>query len=342
MSKNLHTPVLLDSIIDNIKQNSVDFSNKIAFDGTFGGGGYSQKLAEIGMQVFASDMDEQAILNFSSNFESNFESNLKDNQKNFSLKILNKNNFYKNLENYPFKQGQILVTQNSFSKHIKEFPNNFFDFIILDLGFSSNQLEYSNRGFSYQKTQEILDLRYDSSFGSPCWRKIQHFKKPEEFYKILYLYSGEKLSKPISDNLNKLVRSKKNEEVVLVGEVVEVIKSCIPHRYMKNFRSILSRIWQALRIWTNREMEELEIFLEESIIRLKPKGLLIIVDFHSLEDKMVTNFMRNLAKSKIIDEFGNKKTDFKLLTPKAILPTSEEIDQNIRSRSSKLRILQKL
>jgi 16S rRNA (cytosine1402-N4)-methyltransferase len=341
MSKNLHTPVLLDAIIESIKQNSTNLTNKIAFDGTFGGGGYSQKLAEIGMQVFASDMDEQAILNFSSNSKSNSEVE-PDNQKTFSLEILNKTNFYKNLEKYPFKKGQILVTQNSFSNHIKEFPNNFFDFITLDLGFSSNQLEYSNRGFSYQKDQEILDLRYDSSIGSPCWRKIQHFRKPEEFYKILYIYSGEKLSKPISDNLNKLVRSKKNEEVVLVGEVVEVIKSSIPHRYMKNFKSILSRIWQALRIWTNREMEELEIFLEESISRLKPKGMLIIVDFHSLEDKMVTNFMRNLAKSKIIDEFGNKKTDFKLLTPKAILPTLEEIDKNIRSRSSKLRILQKL
>ena len=89
-------------------------------------------------------------------------------------------------------------------------------------------------------------------------------------------------------------------------------------------------------------MEELEFFLKEAPPRLKLKGLLIIVNFHSLEDKMVTKLMRDLAKPLTIDEFGNKKSSFKLLTPKAIVPSEEEISQNIRSRSGKLRILKKL
>lgn len=329
--ENLHTPVLLEQILEFSKTEFVDLKGKIAFDGTFGGGGYSQKMAELGMQIFACDQDNQAFLTFQP-----------DSKSVKSLQTLSSTDFYKNLVNYPFKSQEILLTKNSFSEHIREFPTGFFDLVVLDLGFSSNQLEYSNRGFSYQKTEEVLDLRYNSEVGSPCWLRIQRFKKPEEFFKTLYLYSGEKLSKPISEALNKLIRSKRNYETVKVGEVVEAIREVIPHRYMKNFKSILSRIWQALRIWTNREMEELELFLGESLTRLKPNGLLMIVDFHSLEDKMITKFMRDAAKPLEVDEFGNKKAKFKLLTPKAAVPTEQEINQNIRSRSAKLRILKKL
>ena len=273
--------------------------NDKVFDGTFGGGGYTRAFLDKNCVCFASDLDQTAIDRF-------------DNSSN-----------------------KITFFNLSFDEAIESFEDNFLDVAVVDLGYSSNQLDFSERGFSYQKSDEVLDLRYNQDVGMACFEKIRKLKTVEELSRILYNYSGEEFSSRIA----KALWGKNHTKV---GEFVETIVSVIPAKFQKKKNSILSRIWQSLRIWTNREFEALENFLAISVAKIKVGGLLMVVDFHSLEDKIVTKFMRNLAKPVETDDFGNKQKKFEFLTPKGILPTALEIENNIRSRSATLRILKRL
>ncbi len=306
---NLHIPVLLEPILNLVKQldvNKQEYNLKV-FDGTFGGGGYSTAFLDIGCEVYASDLDSTAISEFNG-----------------------KNNPNLHLE------------QANFAQYIQTFPKEFFDLIVLDLGFSSNQLSFSQRGFSYQNLNETFDLRYNNQAGKSVVEKIIKLEKALDLQYILYRYSGEMLSKPIAESLFYFTKNNQRNNPILVQEVVEVITKAIPRKFQAKQNAILSRVWQALRIWTNDEFGALEQFLSVSLNKLKIGGLLAIVDFHSLEDKIVTKFMREASNPLEIDEYGNKQRQFKFLTPKGIEPTEQETKQNVRSRSAKLRVLKKL
>ncbi len=303
-SVNLHVPVLLDRIIKIIQTNLQSANNLIVFDGTFGGGGYTTRFLNLGWRVFACDLDP-LVWNY-----------------------------------LPVNKSEFLhFEQKNFADYIQDFSDNFFDVIVLDLGFSSNQLAWSQRGFSYFNTEEVLDLRYNPQTGLSAWEKIGSLPSSRDLQKILYQYSGEILSSRLADPLYNLAKKYPN---LTVGQVVTELTKAIPKKWMRRKPAIFSRIWQALRIWVNEEFESLEKFLNIAPSKLKPSGLLIIVCFHSLEDKLVTSFMRQMAKPQEVDEFGNKKQTFKLLTRKAITPKTVEISQNNRSRSAGLRVLQKL
>jgi 16S rRNA (cytosine1402-N4)-methyltransferase len=269
------------------------------FDGTFGGGGYTKAFLQKNCICWASDLDETAIDRF-------------DNSQNL-----------------------VTFFNASFDEAIQTFEDNFLDVAVVDLGYSSNQLDFSERGFSYQKLDETLDLRYNQNQNIPCFEKIRKLKNVEDLSKILYNYSGEEFS-------SRIAKALWGKNHTTVGEFVETIISIIPAKFQKKKNSILSRVWQSLRIWTNSEFEALENFLQISVTKIKVGGLLMVVDFHSLEDKIVTKFMRNLAKPVDIDDFGNKQKKYEFITPKGILPTTLEIENNIRSRSATLRILRKL
>jgi 16S rRNA (cytosine1402-N4)-methyltransferase len=129
---------------------------------------------------------------------------------------------------------------------------------------------------------------------------------------------------------------------VYVGEVVDMIRNDLPKKFERKINTVLSRVWQALRVWTNSEFELLEDFLPQAVKRLKIGGRLAVVSFNSLEDKRVAKFMRQLAKPVEVNEFGLKEKSFDLLTPKAIEPDEEEVQKNIRSRSAMLRVIEKL
>jgi 16S rRNA (cytosine1402-N4)-methyltransferase len=308
MPENNHIPVLLDTIVT-----TLDLGQQIRwkiFDGTLGGGGYTSKFLELGFEVFACDLDESAISITKKNFKSKTD-----------LHLENKN----------------------FADYIGDFDDKFFDLITLDLGYSSNQLSNSQKGFSYQKEDEVLDIRYDNNTGLPVWKMIQSLKAVDNLWKVIYTYSGEKYARPIARNLFALAQSKKvNGSEILVGQAVDTIVQAIPARDKKNKNAILSRVWQALRIWTNDEFTSLEKFLPVAIHKLKVNGVLAIVCFHSLEDKIVTKFMRHSAASYELDDKGAKAQDFEVLTKKPILPTHEEIEANVRSRSAILRILKRI
>jgi 16S rRNA (cytosine1402-N4)-methyltransferase len=303
IKSNTHIPVLINDImsfIDTGKQNTI-------FDGTFGGGGYTNIFLNHGHEVYACDLDQTTIDFFQDN---------------------NPSNTKLHLEN------------DNFSSYISNFEDGFFDIITLDLGYSSNQLEYSNRGFSYQNVDEALDLRYDISTGVPVYQKIRKLSSADELGKILFRYSGESFSHRIAINLYAAIKATDKE--FFVCDAIRVVENSIPKKFLHKINSILSRVWQALRVWVNDEFVHLELFLTTSISKLKQNGVLMIVSFNSLEDKMVTKYMRQMSQKKIIDDFGNTQQDYILITKKAVLPSNDEIDTNRRSRSAMLRVLKKL
>lgn len=303
---NNHKPVLLEAIskFEPLLKNGSNI-----FDATFGGGGYSDFFlkSKIDLNVYACDLDQNAINYYSSN-----------NPKNNKLQLINSN----------------------FEIYISSFASSFFDIIVADLGYSSNQLDFSNRGFSYLKGGETLDLRYSTDEGLPVYQKIRLLKSDQELSKVIFQYSGETFSSRIGKNLFAFVNS--NDQTVCVSEVVKVIEDSIPKKFLHKKNAILSRVWQALRVWTNDEFGSLEKFLETSLDKLKPSGILMITCFNSLEDKIVTKFMRYVSKKNVIDDFGNTEQFFEIITKKPIIPSELEIQNNIRSRSATLRIIRKI
>jgi 16S rRNA (cytosine1402-N4)-methyltransferase len=242
--------------------------------------------------------------------------------------------------------AKLQVKQANFVDFIEEFPDEFFDGIVLDLGFSSNQLSSSGRGFSYQKLDEVVDLRYDDSVKMACWQKLNLVKNPNDLGNIIYRFSGEKLAQKISANIltfleNLRIETRQKNPQISVKDLVDVISMSIPAIFRKKTNQILSRVWQALRIWTNDELEVLESFLPIAVTKLAPGGKLAIVSFHSLEDKIVASFMRDISIP-ASDEFGNKSQDFQLLTTRSVVAGEMELTQNSRSRSAMLRVLERL
>jgi 16S rRNA (cytosine1402-N4)-methyltransferase len=300
---NNHKPVLIDSIAHYIPLNS----NFTIFDGTFGGGGYTDRFLISGAHVYACDLDNTAIDYYNSNHT-----------KNSSLELVN----------------------NNFSEYIKTFRDSFFDIMVADLGYSSNQLDFSDRGFSYMKLEDPFDLRYDLDTGIPVYKKIRQLVSSHELGKIIFQYSGETFSNRISQRLFTYISSNTTEIIVL--DVVKEIEASIPAKFLHKKNAILSRVWQALRIWVNNEFDHLEDFLNISLEKLKPEGMIMITCFNSLEDKIVTQYMRKMSKKNVIDDFGNTQQFYELITKKAITPSEEEVSNNIRSRSATLRILKKI
>lgn len=305
MSENVHTPVLLDKILE-FCHRCIFHKTKRAFDGTFGGGGYTKNLLASGYQVYASDLDTDVLT------------------------------LVEDIQEGKYKQAFHFKNDN-FLHYISDIKDDFLDLVVLDLGFSSNQLETGDRGFSYFKDDQNFDLRFNVEIGIPAYKILKKFGKYEDLQHILFRYSGEKLSKRIAHHLFLA-----KDRIKTVKEVKDVVISAIPPSMKKNTYSILSRVWQAMRIHTNRELEVLEKFLPVALKKLRKHGLLTIVCFHSLEEKVVTNFMRKSCKSVFTDEYGNNTFEYKLLTPKKVIPSVEELLDNNRSRSASLRVLQKL
>lgn len=300
---NIHIPVLAQEVVSFVPQ-----SAKIAFDGTLGGGGHTRLLLQQGLRVTSSDLDSLAL--------TQVEDTLEDQYRSCWTPV-----------------------HQSFEKALRELPNETCDFILADLGFSSNQLKSSRRGFSYKNEDEILDLRYNAEIGVPAWKKIQK-SRAEDVSRILFRFSGETLSQAIAKALDKIKKSE--ERPLFVKDIVQAIDSTLPKKFRHKRNAILSRVWQALRIWTNNEFDILKEFLECIPQKLSKGGRAAIICFHSLEDKLVASYFRTLSRPIVIDDYGNKEYRFKLLTKNALQPSANEIASNPRSRSALLRVLEKL
>lgn len=200
--------------------------------------------------------------------------------------------------------------------------------ILLDLGMSSAQLEGTQKGFSF-KVDQGLDMRYNDEGSYLTAEKIVNEWPEEKITEILENYGEEKFAKKIAKNI---VENRKLGRIKTTFQLIKVIKDATPSAYWRGKIHYATRTFQALRIAVNDELESLRRVLPQAVSLLATEGRLAVISFHSLEDRIVKNFLASEAK----------KGTIKILTKKPITAGREEISKNMRSRSAKLRAAIKL
>lgn len=301
--KNLeyHVPVMLNEVIEYLKPSD----DKIYVDCTFGAGGYARKILErANCKLIGLDRDVSV--------------------KFFADDV--KNQFGDKFEFYNIKYSDIERILNG--KKV--------DGIVLDVGVSSMQIDNANRGFSFQKNSK-LDMRMGGNSIS-AYEVVNNYTE-EELANIIYNYGDEVKSRHIA---KKIVKTRKNKPIETTFELADIVRSFYPVR--KGKIDPATKTFQAIRIAVNDELNELKKILDISKSILNKDGRLIVVCFHSLEDKIVKDFIKEETnKGKKNDKYSNKKdeSNFELLTKKAVMPSDIEVENNIRSRSAKLRALRK-
>ena len=209
------------------------------------------------------------------------------------------------------------------------------DAILADLGVSSHHFDDSERGFSF-RFDGALDMRMNKRAGLTAADVVNTYAE-ERLADIFYLYGELKNSRKLA---SVIVKARANGQIKTIGEFLEIIKPLFGREREKKE---LAKVFQALSIEVNQEMEALKEMLTAATEALKPGGRLVVITYHSLEDRMVKNIMKtgNVEGKTTQDFFGNLQTPFKLVNNKVIVPDEEEIERNPRSRSAKLRIAEK-
>ncbi len=306
-----HKSVLLDEIIDNlsIKEDGT------YVDATLGGAGHAlevcRHLSERG-HFIGIDQDEDAI-------ESS-KLRLKDYMDRVDIVKSN----YANIKN-------ILEALNI----------DKVDGIYVDLGVSSYQLDNAERGFSY-RFDSALDMRMDKSLEITAQDIVNDYSE-QELYRVIKNYGEDIFAKNIAKHI---VIARKEKRIETGFELVEIIKRAIPKKFQITSGHPAKRTFQAIRIELNKELEVLENSLETMIDLLKPNGRLLVISFHSLEDRIVKNIFKRCEnpctcpKNFPVCVCGNKSKG-KVLMRKPILPSEEELEANPRAKSAKLRIFVK-
>ena len=299
----VHKSVLFDEAIKALDLNE----NKIIVDGTAGGGGHSGEIAKRAKRVISIDQDPDAIT------------------------VLN--------ERLGDKENVTIVHDNY--SNIKNIISNLniekIDGLLLDLGVSSFQLDTAERGFSFHKDAP-LDMRM-SKIGLSAYDVVNNYDE-RQLADIIYRYGEEKFSRRIAANIVK-ARAKKPIETTF--ELVDIIKSSMPQKAMRDAHPA-RRTFQAIRIEVNAELDVLKSTLEDAFDILAPGGRIAIITFHSLEDRIVKEqFAKWCQGCTCPKEFPvcvcGKKPKGK--TFKSISPSKEELEENPRARSSRLRIFEK-
>ncbi|MCD6046372.1 MAG: rsmH [Gammaproteobacteria bacterium] len=301
-----HKSVLLTEAIEGLAINT----DGIYIDGTFGRGGHSSAiLSRLGPngKLLAIDKDHAAM---------------KIAQEKFGAD-----------KRFIFKQGSF-AEMHEFAQALFKKP---VDGVLLDLGVSSPQLDDPLRGFSFQKDGP-LDMRMDQQHGQSAADWLNQAKE-EDIAKVLWEYGEERFSRRIA---KAITTARASTPFLRTHQLVECIVNAVPRDPHKH---PATRSFQAIRIFINRELEDLELGLKAAIESLAIGGRLAVISFHSLEDRIVKQFMNTLAKG---DERLRKLplTDEQLgirlrLVGKAIKPSSKELAQNVRARSAILRIGEK-
>ena len=305
----MHISVLLEESIRllNIKEDGV------YVDATLGYGGHSSEILKRINKgfLFAFDQDETAV-NYSYD----------------KLKEIN-NNF--------------LIIKSNFAlmkEKLKEQNIDKVDGILFDLGVSSVQLDVEERGFSYHNDAK-LDMRMDRDQNFSAYNVVNEYSY-NDLVRIFRNYGEEKYSTSIA---KKIVEYRENKNIESTLELVDIIKSGMPVKAMKNAHPA-RKVFQAIRIEVNRELEVLETTLEDAINLLNVGGRICVITFHSLEDRIVKNIFNKYSKVDsslknlpfIPEEYMPK---YKVIE-KGITPSKEELEKNNRSRSSRLRVIEKV
>ena len=240
--------------------------------------------------------------------------------------------------NNSFEESNFYFVNENF-KYMKRFLKNLgfskVNGILADLGVSSFQINTPARGFSY-RYDAALDMRMNKNNTLDAIKVINSYNH-ENLSKILFEYGDIKNSKKISE---EIIKARTANKINTTFDLNKILKPLYPERYLnKN----LSRIYQAIRIEVNKELDALKSFLEQTSELLLPGGRLCVISYHSLEDRMVKRYITNGNFSTIVEKdlYGNFSVPFKKIG-KMIQPSAEELKENIRSRSGKLRIAEKI
>lgn len=210
------------------------------------------------------------------------------------------------------------------------------DGILADLGVSSHHFDAKHRGFSF-RGEAPLDMRMNTRAKRTAADIVNTYDR-EQLAKVLTDYGELDTTWKIA---NCIERARNIKPIETTAELVEAVKPCTPPKDEAKF---LTKLFQALRIEVNGEMEALKMALEQSIKLLAPGGRLVVISYHSLEDRIVKNFMRSGNTEGLIEKdfFGRATTPLKVISKKAIVPSAEEVERNPRSRSAKLRVAEKI
>ena len=312
-----HTPVMLDEVIKHLCPGQ----DEVFLDCTLGGAGHSVQIAKLlGKHGILVGIDQDKMARQSAKHTLN---TLSD-------------------ETRP----QIFVMDANFSdidRVLSAIPVPGVDMVVFDLGVSSPQLDFVERGFTY-KSGSFLDMRMDTDNNEITAAVILNEYEEAEIERILRVFGEEKCSKKIA---HMIVEKRRESKIETSDDLVEIIKASIPAAMRRKGGHPAKRTFQALRIAVNRELEVLEDGLDAAIRWLNPEGRLCVISYHSLEDRIVKEKIRSLEMRCTCSEeipicTCGRQPILKSRPRKAILPRSEEVETNPRSRSAKMRVAVKL
>ena len=306
-----HKPVLLEECMQGLRLKE----GGVWFDGTVGGGGHSYEILKRTSpsgQLIATDLDENAISAASARLSE------------FSGRFRIYKNNYKN-----------------YAAVLKEAVVAELDGVLLDFGVSSFQLDERERGFSYMQDAP-LDMRMDASAPFTAEDAVNGYTE-EELAKILKEYGEERFAKNIARNI---AAARKKSRIRTTGELAKIVEESIPAKFRQN-GPCARKTFQAIRIEVNGELDGLEEAVKGLALRLKKGGRICILTFHSLEDRIVKNAFRDLATDCICDKslpvcVCGKKKEVEIITHKPLTASAEELQNNSRAKSAKLRIAERV
>mgnify|MGYP004657358397 FL=1 len=278
----------------------------IYVDVTFGGGGHSREILR--------RLSDDAHL-YSFDQDADAEQNIPDGDKRFTFVRSN----FRYLKNW-----------------MRYYDVEHVDGILADLGVSSHHFDDEERGFSF-RFDAPLDMRMNERAGANAADVVNKYDE-ERLANVFYLYGELKNSRRLASTI---VKARSEKAICTINDLLEVVKPLMPREREKKD---LARVFQALRIEVNHEMEALQEMLEAALQVLRPGGRLSVLTYHSLEDRMVKNFIRaGRIDGKVQQDFyGRRLTPWRAINNKVILPSAQEQAENPRSRSAKLRIAEKL
>lgn len=295
MNDQHHEPVLLEETIKFLDPKK----NENFVDGTVGDGGHASEILKLtgpGGKLIGFDRDAKALRRAQHNLSK------------FGERIKLINSSYKNLDQY------VTATFKSSG-------------ILLDLGFSTIQIKDPKRGFSFREDGP-LDMRYDMRQKDDA-AHIVNFYNEDDLYQVIWQYGEDKFARRIAKTI---VQERKKSPIATTLELVNVISKAVPKKFQRSKIHFATRTFQALRIETNEELSGLEETLPKAINILKKNGRFAVISFHSLEDRIVKRFFKQMDREGVI----------KILTKKPIKPSEKEVNENPRSRSAKLRVCEKI
>lgn len=321
MENTYHIPVLLNEVISGLEIKP----NGIYVDLTLGGAGHSSEIAK--------KLSNGILIGFDKDVEAISE----------STKKLSK--IIKISKDDLLKAGEALLINKDFKlapEILKNLGIESVDGILIDLGVSSHQIDTPSRGFSF-KTSGDLDMRMDQSQNLTA-KKLVNELSEEQLKKIFWEFGEEEFASKIAKNI---VKERQNGPIETTLQLNEIVENALPKKVVFSRGGAAKKVFQALRIAVNGELDNLKETLENLIEMLKPGGKICIISFHSLEDRIVKSVFKEKSLGCVCPPsfpkcVCNHKASIKIITKKPIVASEQELKQNSRSASAKLRIAEKI